>query len=87
MPGEPEIIDLAGDILPGANVNVLSDVAVAAGSARAALDAAVVNVEVNLAALREGAHRTALDDRLATCSAFGVKAEEVVRAVRARITR
>ena len=41
------------DSRPGANVNVLSDVSVAASAARAALEAAAVNVEINLAALRD----------------------------------
>lgn len=49
-----EIIGLAERILAGANVNVLSDVAVAASSARAALEAAVMNVTVNLASMRAG---------------------------------
>ncbi len=59
------VVDLAGRILDGANRNVLSDVAVAAAAARAGLEAAVVNVEVNLAALTDSARRADLAARLA----------------------
>lgn len=81
-----EVIDLARRIEPGSNINVLSDVAVAAQCARAALDAAAINVEINLAALKDGARqdelRRALDGHLAKISS----ADEVIHIVRERIT-
>jgi len=47
--------------LPGrSNPNVLSDVGVAAAAAAAAIDSAVINVEVNLATLPEGEAKTAM---------------------------
>lgn len=55
-----EVVDLCGDLLPHSNPNVLSDVAVAAATARAALDSSVVNVEVNLALLKDEARRAEL---------------------------
>jgi formiminotetrahydrofolate cyclodeaminase len=60
-----EILDLAMRIRAGANVNVLSDVAVAAVSARAAMQAAAVNVEVNRAAMADVVARTRLEAELA----------------------
>jgi formiminotetrahydrofolate cyclodeaminase len=79
------IIGLAERILAGSNVNVLSDVAVAASSARAALDAAVVNVEINLAALRDPGSRAALRAELEKHAAAADAADRVVAAVRAKI--
>jgi methenyltetrahydrofolate cyclohydrolase len=60
-----EILQLARRIRPGANVNVLSDVAVAAVSARAAMQAAAVNVEVNRAAMTDVVARARLEAELA----------------------
>lgn len=80
-----ELIGLADRILAGANVNVISDVAVAASAGRAALDSAVINVEINLASMSNAANRAALRadlDRLAPASAV---ADRVVAAVRHRI--
>ena len=78
---------LARDIADRSNVNVLSDVAVAAVIAGAALDAAIVNVEVNLAAIEDSALRDRLAGQLATLSGAGPQAQAVARAVRARISR
>ena len=80
------VIELAGRIQAGANVNVLSDVAVAAGSARAALESAAINVEINLAAMGDQARRDAL--RAALDRELGAvgHADAIVTAVRERIT-
>ncbi len=80
-----EVIQLAYRIQPGANVNVLSDIAVAAASAKAALDAAVVNVEINLAGLRDESACAALRDELDKHDASATMADSVVAAVRYRI--
>lgn len=80
-----ELIGLADRILAGANVNVISDVAVAASAGRAALDSAVINVEINLSAMSDASARAVLRgelDRLAPASAV---ADRVVAAVRNRI--
>ncbi|MGW6741380.1 cyclodeaminase/cyclohydrolase family protein [Streptomyces sp. NPDC055025] len=82
-----EVIALARRILPGSNVNVVSDVAVAASSARAALDAAAVNVEVNLAALTDEGHRAAVRDRLSSALTAAAEADAVVADVRKRIAK
>ena len=60
-----EILALARMIRPGANVNVLSDVAVAAVSARAAMQAAAVNVAVNRASMTDVIARARLETELA----------------------
>lgn len=81
------IIDHAGRIVDAANVNVLSDVAVAAASARAALESAVINVEVNLAAMRDAARRDGLRTQVAQHSAAAERAGAIVTAVRERLQR
>ena len=82
-----EVIGLAHRILDGANVNVLSDVAVAASSAQAALTAAVVNVEVNVAALHDTGQRSALAAALASHADASAEAEAIIHSVRERIRR
>lgn len=84
-----EVIELAGRILDGANVNVVSDVAVAAASARSALQSARINVEVNLASIDDEAVRDDLAERLAACdvAAFEKRADEIVEAVLGKIRR
>jgi len=79
------IIDLAGRIMDGANVNALSDVAVAAASARAALDAAVINVEINLGVMKDAARRDALRAELDKHTAAADTADAIVTTVRERI--
>jgi len=82
-----DLIRLAGDISGRSNPSVLSDVAVAAVLARAALDSAAVNVEVNLAGLDEGEQRSRLAGQLAShATAAGAEAETVIRAARAKIS-
>ena len=80
------VIALAAAIEGGANVNVLSDVAVAAASARAALDSAALNVEVNLASMGDAALRESLAGRLAAHLPARQRADELVRVVRERIS-
>lgn len=83
-----EVIDLCGDLLPQANPNVLSDVAVAASAARAALDASVVNVEVNLALLKDEGRKTELTRELAPYVSGHLQdaADGIVAEVRKRIS-
>lgn len=79
------VVDLAGEILDGANVNVLSDVAVAAASARAGFDSAVINVEINLASMRPGPLRDEAAGRLASHEKVPDEAARIVAEVRQRI--
>jgi methenyltetrahydrofolate cyclohydrolase len=82
-----QVVALAGRIQPGANVNVRSDVAVAASAAKAALESAAVNVEVNLAALRDEQVIAALRKRLAVQIEATIEAEQIISTVRAGMAR
>ncbi|MCW2640033.1 MAG: formiminotransferase-cyclodeaminase [Dactylosporangium sp.] len=81
------VLDLAERILPGANVNVLSDVAVAASSARAGLEAAIVNIEVNRAAIKDEDERARLGDAVASIERDLDRASAVVASVRKGLDR
>lgn len=82
-----EVIGLADRILEGANVNVISDVAVAAASARAALSAAVINVEVNLAGITDADRKAKLTDALVKYQGVEADADRIIAAVRSRINQ
>jgi formiminotetrahydrofolate cyclodeaminase len=81
-----DIVNAAETVLPGANPNVLSDVAVAADSARAALTSASVNVRINVAALKDSAVAAALAHELDGHLASVAVADRVSAAVLRRIT-
>lgn len=81
-----QVITLAARIRTRANVNLLSDVAVAASAARAALESAAVNVEINVAALRDPAAAAALSARLSSHLAATPEAENTIALVRAAVT-
>jgi len=83
-----EVVRLCVRIAPLSNPNVLSDVAVAAAAARAAVDSSVVNVEVNLAMLTDATARTELAAALGPYTSGDVQAEagRVLAEVRDRIT-
>jgi methenyltetrahydrofolate cyclohydrolase len=80
-----EVIGLADRIMAGANVNVISDVAVAASAGRAALDAAAINVEINLAAISDQDQRVTLRGKLDQLVPAIAVADRIVAAVRQRI--
>jgi formiminotetrahydrofolate cyclodeaminase len=80
-----EVVGLAEDILEGANVNVLSDVGVAAASARAALDSAAINVRVNLGLMTDTALRAAFTEKLDAHLAIRPKADRIVDQVAERV--
>jgi formiminotetrahydrofolate cyclodeaminase len=80
-----EVIALAVKIEPTSNTNLISDVAVAAASARAALDSAALNVEINLAAMNDAGTRDRIAGELKTHVASMADADAVVAKVRGRI--
>ncbi|HET9899133.1 MAG TPA: cyclodeaminase/cyclohydrolase family protein [Streptosporangiaceae bacterium] len=80
-----EVIHLAYRIQAGADVSVLSDVAVAAASARAALDSAVVSVEINLAAIQDETRHLLLRTELDRHVGAAAMADSTIAAVRYRI--
>jgi formiminotetrahydrofolate cyclodeaminase len=86
------LIELAAELLPAGNRNVITDVAAAAEAARAAAVTARVNVEVNLRGIRASSIRyRAIRAELAATAAvtdeITVRADEIVAAVRDEINR
>ena len=82
-----EIIALAESIRDGSNINVRSDVGVAASAARAALDSAVINVEVNVAALHDRELAASLRAELAPNVAAADMAAATIARVRTDVAR
>ena len=81
------VLDLAEELLPIGNRNVVSDVAAAAEAARAAATTARVNVEINLAGVQDEQARS---DLLAAAGSVDVlcdRADKVTAAVRAELAR
>lgn len=79
------VIAEAGRILDGANINVISDVAVAATSARAGLTAAEINVEINLKAMRDQERAATLRTELEQHRQQHLVADQILATVRHRI--
>jgi formiminotetrahydrofolate cyclodeaminase len=75
------LVELAGELVDTGNPNVVSDVAVAASSARAALDAAVVNIMINRQQIRD----EAVTDRLDAAVADAKRAAEAAGTVFERV--
>jgi formiminotetrahydrofolate cyclodeaminase len=82
-----EVIRLAAQIVDAANPNVVSDVAVAAATARAALESAVMNVEVNLASMTDAERKRAIAEALHPHQEALAQAGATIDLVRKRITR
>ncbi len=80
-----EVIQLARRVVDGANVNVLADVAAATVSARAALEAALINVESNLAMIRDHSRRKEFSERLTALWWLTGEAERIVHGIRSRM--
>ena len=71
--------------MQGANPNVVSDVAAAAGAARGALHSSLVNLDANLASIDDPGLRAELDDVSAMIEGDLGRADAIVRAVRERM--
>jgi formiminotetrahydrofolate cyclodeaminase len=80
-----EVLDLAGRIVPGANPNVVSDAAAAAGAARGALQASLVNIDANRVSITDPALVEELDEVARTIEADLSRADAIVAAVRERM--
>jgi formiminotetrahydrofolate cyclodeaminase len=80
-----EVLDLAEWIVPGANPNVVSDAAAAAGAARGALQASLVNIDANRASIRDRALVDELDEAARTIGRDLERADAIVAAVRERM--
>jgi methenyltetrahydrofolate cyclohydrolase len=82
-----EVAKLAAELPGRSNPNVLSDVAVAATTAAAALEAAAVNVEINLSGLRDEAVRAALAERLARATDHLIPARDLAGRLRTELSQ
>lgn len=80
-----QVVRLSGRILDGSNPNVLSDVAVAASSAKSALESAALNVDINLASIKDAEVRERLASELNEALQAKVQAEAIMQAVAKRI--
>jgi formiminotetrahydrofolate cyclodeaminase len=80
-----EVLDLGERIVQGANPNVVSDVAAAAGAARGALGSALVNIDANLASITDPGLRDELEDVSEMIEGDLGRADALVRVVRERM--
>lgn len=80
-----QVVRVSGRILDGSNPNVLSDVAVAASSAKSALESAALNVDINLASIKDAEVRERLASELNEALQAKVQAEAIMQAVAKRI--
>jgi formiminotetrahydrofolate cyclodeaminase len=81
------VLTLAEELLPIGNPNVSSDVAAAVEAARAAATTARVNVEINLAGIRDDAARVELVAATGQVDDIAARADRVTAAVREGIAR
>jgi formiminotetrahydrofolate cyclodeaminase len=81
------VLDLAEDLLPVANRNVISDVAAAAEAARAAATTSRVNSEINLGGISGTAARAELRAAVNSVDRLAERADELTSTVRAELTR
>ena len=79
------LVELAAGLVDPANPNVLSDVGVAAVTARAALGGSVVNITVNAALLRDADAARGLLDEAAELERVMARADEVAARVVERL--
>jgi methenyltetrahydrofolate cyclohydrolase len=81
------VLDLAEDLLPVANRNVISDVAAAAEAARAAATTSRVNIEINVGGISGTAARAELRAAVNSVDRLTERADKLTSAVRAELTR
>ena len=77
-----EVIQLAAELPGRSNPNVLSDVGVAAATAAAAIEAAAINVDVNLATLTDAGAKAGLTAQLAGYLTVAIHGRELAGRVR-----
>jgi methenyltetrahydrofolate cyclohydrolase len=79
------LAELAEELLPVSNRNVLTDVGAAAEAARAAAVTAALNIEVNLRGIKDTELRASLQGTAALTSEVTLISERVVAAVRQEV--
>ena len=80
-------VELAEELLPIGNRNVITDIAAATEAARAAATTARVNVEINLGGITDEQARAELAAEADKVDDIAARAEQVTAAVRKEITR
>jgi len=80
-----DVIDLCQELVTTANPNVISDVAVAASFSKAAVEAAIVNVEINEKLLSDESEKVKLQESVKTAETLLTAADAVVKEVRQRM--
>ncbi|WP_310738352.1 cyclodeaminase/cyclohydrolase family protein [Microbispora sp. H10949] len=80
-------VEIAEELLPVANRNVVSDVAAATEAARAAAATARVNIEINLGGIKDEKVRAGLAAEAAEVDDVAARAEQVTAAVREEIAK
>lgn len=80
-----EVLDLLQELIDQANPNVISDTAVGASFARTAIESAIVNIEINQAALQSEQTKQQLQTTIDEAASLLEKADQIVKAVRERI--
>ncbi|MEW1859460.1 cyclodeaminase/cyclohydrolase family protein [Streptomyces sp. NPDC088194] len=81
------VVELAEELLPFGNPNVVTDIAAATEAARAAATTARVNVEINLGGIKDEAVRAELTTAIGGVDRLAARAHAVTEAVRKEITR
>ncbi|WP_406312199.1 cyclodeaminase/cyclohydrolase family protein [Streptosporangium sp. NBC_01639] len=79
-------VELAEELLPIGNRNVVTDIAAATEAARAAATTARVNVEINLGGIKDEQVRAELAAEAANVDEIAARAERVTAAVRKEIS-
>jgi methenyltetrahydrofolate cyclohydrolase len=80
-----KVLDIC-EVLAGlGNPNVISDVAVAASFAKAALESAIVNIEINEHMITDESTKKALNTAVRSAEASMVRASKIIAIVRERI--
>ena len=82
-----DVVELAADLVPVANRNLVADLAAAAEAARAGATTARVNIEVNLGGIDDAAARERCLAAVAEVDLVGAAAERVTAEVRAGLAR
>ncbi|MGW7294089.1 cyclodeaminase/cyclohydrolase family protein [Streptomyces xiamenensis] len=79
------VVELATELLPIGNRNVITDIAAATEAARAAATTARINVEINLGGIKDEALRTELTAVIAAVDDIADRAAQLTNAVRMEI--
>ncbi len=81
------LVDIAGELVQSGNPNVVSDVGVASAAARAALQAAVLNIEINLRQITDPQVGMDLRAEVAAATEYIERADAVTERVREAIAQ